>query len=267
MMKCPGQDRRYWRFEDICLIKCPKCGRVLEFFKDEPRQRCRTCGEVVFNPRKDFSCAVWCPFAEQCLGLKASYFKEGVMGAIKGTRTERNLLTAFAGESQARNRYTFFASKAKKEGHQAIAAVFLETAENEKEHAERLFSFLEGGDVEVQASYPAGVVGTTLENLKSAAAGENYENTKMYPEFAAVAREEGFEEIAKVLESIAVAERFHEMRFLQLARRLEEGTLYKSDRPVKWRCTNCGYIHEGTEAPERCPACDHPRGYYIIQEG
>lgn len=264
-MRCPGMDRRYWKFEDICMIRCPRCGKVLEFFKDEPRQKCKGCGEIVFNPRKDFSCAAWCPFAEQCLGLKARYFGGGGM-SIKGTRTERNLLTAFAGESQARNRYHFFASAAKKEGHQAIAAVFLETAENEKEHAERLFSFLEGGEVEINAAYPAGKVGTTLENLKAAAAGENYEHTKMYPEFAKVAREEGFEDIARVLESIATAERFHEARYLDLARRLEEGTLYKADKVVKWRCTNCGYIHEGTEAPERCPACDHPRGYYVLHE-
>ena len=261
-MRCPGQDRRYWKFEDIRVVRCPNCGHVLEFFKDEPRLRCKGCGKIVFNPGKDFSCAAWCPFAEQCLGVRAKHFKEEVV-SIKGTRTEKNILTAFAGESQARNRYTFFASRAKKEGHEAIAAIFLNTAEQEKEHAERLFQFLEGGDVEIAAAYAAGKVGTTLENLKAAADGENYEHTKMYPKFAAVAREEGLEQIAKTLESIAAAERYHEARYRRLIEHLEKGTLYRSETPVKWRCTNCGYEHEGTEPPGRCPACDHPRGYYI----
>jgi len=184
------------------------------------------------------------------------------MKGLKGTRTERNLLTAFAGESQARNRYTYFASQAKKEGYQRIAHIFLETAEQEKEHAKRLFKFLEGGEVEIQASFPAGRIGNTLENLLAAAEGENYEHSRMYPEFARVAREEGFPEIAAVLEAIAEAEKFHEKRYRALAERLKAGTLFRRDEPIVWRCRNCGYIHVGPEAPEECPACAHPRGYF-----
>ena len=186
------------------------------------------------------------------------------MAGIKGTRTEKNLLAAFAGESQARNRYTYFASQARKEGYQQIAAIFEETANHEKEHAKRIFKFLEGGDVEITAAYPAGKIGTTLENLKAAAAGENYEHTSMYPEFAKVAREEGFEEIAKVLESIAVAEKYHEQRYLALAANIEAGKVFKRDTVVKWKCRNCGYIHEGTEAPDVCPACAHPKAFYEL---
>ncbi|HFC97560.1 MAG TPA: rubrerythrin family protein [Thermosulfurimonas dismutans] len=184
------------------------------------------------------------------------------MKSLKGTRTEKNLLTAFAGESQARNRYTYFASQAKKEGYQRIADIFLETAEQEKEHAKRLFKFLEGGEVEIQAAYPAGKIGNTLENLLAAAEGENYEHSRMYPEFAKVAREEGFPEIAAVLEAIAEAEKFHEKRYRALAERIKDGTLFKRDEPIVWRCRNCGYIHVGPEAPEKCPACAHPRGYF-----
>lgn len=186
------------------------------------------------------------------------------MGILKGTRTEKNIMTAFAGESQARNRYTYFASQARKEGYEQIAAIFEETANQEKEHAKRLFKFLEGGEVEIQASFPAGVVGSTLENLKAAAAGENYEHTKMYPEFVKIAREEGFEEIASVMEAIAVAEKHHEKRYLALARNIEEGKVFKRDKEVVWRCRNCGYIHVGKEALERCPACDHPRAYFEL---
>ncbi len=184
------------------------------------------------------------------------------MKSLKGTRTEKNLLTAFAGESQARNRYTYFASQAKKEGYQRIADIFLETAEQEKEHAKRLFKFLEGGEVEIQAAYPAGKIGNTLENLLAAAEGENYEHSRMYPEFAKVAREEGFPEIAAVLEAIAEAEKFHEKRYRVLAERIKDGTLFKREEPIVWRCRNCGYIHVGSEAPEKCPACAHPRGYF-----
>ena len=186
------------------------------------------------------------------------------MASLKGTRTEKNLLTAFAGESQARNRYTYFASKAKKEGYVQIAAVFEETANQEKEHAKRLFKFLEGGEVEITGSFPAGVIGGTLENLKASAAGENYEHSQMYPEFAKVAREEGFNEIACVLEAIAVAEKYHEGRYNSLAKAIEEGKIFKKDAPVKWRCRNCGYCHEGTEPPEKCPACAHPKGYFEV---
>ncbi len=186
------------------------------------------------------------------------------MATLKGTKTEKNLLTAFAGESQARNRYTYFASQAKKEGYVQIAAVFEETANQEKEHAKRLFKFLEGGEVEITGSFPAGVIGTTLENLKAAAEGENYEHTQMYPEFARIARDEGFNEIACVLEAIAVAERYHEERYNALVKNIEDGKVFKKDAPVKWRCRNCGYIHEGTEPPEKCPACAHPKGYFEV---
>ena len=184
------------------------------------------------------------------------------MKSLKGTRTERNLLTAFSGESQARNRYTYFASQAKKEGYHRIAHIFLETAEQEKEHAKRLFKFLEGGKVEITARFPAGKIGTTIENLKEAAAGENYEHSQMYPEFAKLAEEEGFPNIAKVLRAIAEAEKFHEKRYLALLEKLESGTLFKRDQEIVWRCRNCGYIHVGSEAPRECPACAHPQGYF-----
>ncbi len=186
------------------------------------------------------------------------------MKSLKGTKTEKNLLTAFAGESQARNRYTFFASQARKEGYEQIAAIFLDTAENEKEHAKRLFKFLEGGEVEITGSFPAGVIGDTKQNLKASAQGENYEHTTMYPEFAKIAEEEGFPEIAGVFRSIAVAEKYHEARFLKLLENLEKGTVFKKDKPVKWRCRNCGYVHEGEEAPEECPSCAHPRAYFEV---
>lgn len=186
------------------------------------------------------------------------------MSRLKGTQTEKNILTAFAGESQARNRYTFFASKAKNEGYVQISSIFEETANQEKEHAKRLFKFLEGGDVEITASFPAGVIGTTLENLKSSAAGENYEHTIMYPEFAKKAREEGFEEIASVFENIAVAEQQHEKRYSVLAANIETGKVFQRDGKVTWRCRNCGYVHENNEAPEKCPACAHPQAYFEL---
>jgi len=186
------------------------------------------------------------------------------MKSVKGTRTEKNLLIAFAGESQARNRYSYFASQAKKDGYEQIHGVFLETADNEKEHAKRLFKFLEGRSVEITASYPAGVIGTTKENLKEAAAGENYEHTTMYPEFARVADEEGFTEIACVFRNIAVAEKQHEKRYLGLLKNLEEDKVFKKEKIVRWKCRNCGYIHEGKEAPEGCPACAHPQSYFEL---
>jgi len=186
------------------------------------------------------------------------------MPTLKGTQTEKNLLAAFAGEGQAGNRYSFFASQARREGYEQIAAIFAETAENEKEHAKRLFKFLEGGEVQIHASFPAGVIGDTASNLEAAAKGENYEHTQMYPEFARVAREEGFPEIAAVFEAIAVAEREHERRYRALLENIREGKVFRKDRPVKWRCRNCGYVHEGTEAPERCPSCDHPRAYFEV---
>ncbi len=186
------------------------------------------------------------------------------MSSLKGSQTEKNLLTAFAGESQARNRYTYFASKAKKEGYVQIADIFEETANQEKEHAKRFFKFLEGGDVEVTAAFPAGVIGSTAENLKAAAGGEHYEWENMYPEFAHIAREEGFGEIAKVLEAVAVAEKQHEKRYLDLLANVEAGTVFKKKKKVFWRCRNCGYLHEGTEAPDSCPACEHPQAHFEV---
>jgi len=184
--------------------------------------------------------------------------------SVKGTQTEKNLLIAFAGESQARNRYTYFSSVAKKEGFDQISFIFEETANQEKEHAKRLFKFLEGGEVEITAKFPAGKIGNTLENLLHAAKGENYEYSVMYPSFAKIAREEGFEEIAKVFEAIAVAEKFHEKKYLALAQNLKEGTVFKKKIEVIWRCRNCGYIHKGLEAPKKCPACDHPQAYFEL---
>ncbi len=185
--------------------------------------------------------------------------------SLKGTQTEKNILTAFVGESQARNRYTFFASKAKDEGFQAISKIFLETAEQEKEHASRLFKLLEGGNLEVSGSFPAGKIGTTLENLRAAAFGEHEENTDMYPKFAQIAAQEGFEAIADILKNIGHAERYHEARFTALADAIEKGTLFKSDKIVMWRCTNCGNWHIGTEAPKVCAACLHAQGYFISE--
>ena len=184
---------------------------------------------------------------------------------LKGSQTEKNLLAAFAGESQARNRYTYFASKAKKEGYEQIAALFEETANQEKEHAKREFKFLEGGEVEITAAFPAGKIGTTLENLKAAAAGEDYETSHMYPDFADVAEKEGFKEIAAVFRSIGKVEKRHKERYLALAKNVEEGTVFKKAKPVRWVCRNCGYVHEGPEAPNTCPACAHPQSYYEIE--
>jgi rubrerythrin len=186
------------------------------------------------------------------------------MGDLRGSQTEINLLTAFAGESQARNRYTYFASQAKKEGLVQISSIFEETASQEKEHAKRLFKFLEGGEVEITASFPAGVIGTTLENLKAAAAGENYEYAEMYPDFAKTAKEEGFDTIADVFKAIAVAEKQHEKRYLDLAANMEAGRVFKRDKEVVWRCRNCGYLHTGEEAPEECPACAHPQAHFEL---
>ena len=185
--------------------------------------------------------------------------------SLKGTQTEKNLLAAFAGESQARNRYTYFASQARKEGYEQIAAIFTETADQEKEHAKREFKFLEGGEVEITAAFPAGVIGSTLENLKEAAAGEHYEHTEMYPGFAEVADKEGFAEIATVFREIAVAEKRHEGRYRALAKNITEGTVFKREKPVRWVCRNCGYVHEGTEPPEVCPACAHPQSYCELE--
>jgi rubrerythrin len=186
------------------------------------------------------------------------------MGKLKGTQTEKNILTAFSGESQARNRYTYFASQAKKDGYVQMQAIFEETANQEKEHAKRLFKFLEGGEVEITGAFPAGVIGTTLENLKAAAAGENYEHTQMYPSFAKTAREEGFDEIADVFMAIAVAENQHDKRYNDLAANIEAGRVFKRDQKTTWRCRNCGYLHEGDEAPDICPACAHQQTHFEL---
>jgi rubrerythrin len=186
------------------------------------------------------------------------------MAEMKGSRTEKNLLAAFAGESQARNRYTYFASVARKEGYQQIMGVFLETAENEKEHAKRFFKFLEGGEVKITAAYPAGVIGSTAANLEAAADGEKLEWGTLYPGFAEVAKEEGFEDVAYVFTEIGEVEEEHEKRYRKLLKNVEEGAVFKRDTVVKWKCRNCGYVHEGNEAPEVCPACAHPRAYYEV---
>ncbi|AEF83762.1 rubrerythrin [Treponema primitia ZAS-2] len=186
------------------------------------------------------------------------------MPNLKGTKTEKNLLIAFAGESQARNRYTFYASAAKKDGLVQISNIFTETAAQEKEHAERLFKFLEGGDLTIQASFPAGVIGKTSQNLADAAAGEDHEWKEMYPDFAKIAQEEGFSAIAVIFTNIAVAEKQHAKRFHELKANLDAGKVFKKDKSVIWRCLNCGYIFEGTEAPKACPACAHPQDYFEV---
>ncbi|ALE52647.1 rubrerythrin [Candidatus Thioglobus autotrophicus] len=184
--------------------------------------------------------------------------------SIKGSQTEKNLLIAFAGESQARNRYTFFASKAKKEGLVQISDIFLETANQEKEHAERFFKYLEGGELEITTTFPAGVIGTTFDNLIAAAQGEEYEWSVMYPAFAQIAREEGFDEIAQTFESIIIAEKQHDKRYKALAENIKAGRVFKRNGTVTWRCRNCGYLHEAPEAPELCPACNHPQAYFEL---
>jgi len=183
---------------------------------------------------------------------------------LKGTKTEKNLLTAFAGESQARNRYTYFASQAKKDGYVQISAIFEETANQEKEHAKRFFKFLEGGMVEVQGSFPAGVIGKTVDNLAAAAAGEKDEWSELYPGFASIAREEGFEEIAKVFDEVSVAEKHHEERYIGLMENVRNDQVFKRSESVTWECRNCGYVHNGTEAPEKCPACNHPQAHFQL---
>jgi len=183
---------------------------------------------------------------------------------VKGTKTEQNLLKAFAGESQARNRYTFFASVAKEEGFEQIAAIFLETAENEKEHAEVFFGYLEGGPTEITATYPAGKTAKTADNLLAAAEGEKEEWGTLYPDFAAVAKQEGFNDIATSFEEIAEVEEQHELRYRKLLANVKNGQVFKRDQTVKWHCRNCGYIHEGPEAPEECPACKHSQAYYEL---
>lgn len=184
--------------------------------------------------------------------------------SIKGSETEKNLLKAFAGESQARNRYTYFASQAKKEGFEQISALFLETADNEKEHAKVFFKYLEGGDLEITATYPAGKIGKTAENLFSAAEGEKAEWGMIYPEFEKIARKEGFEEVAKSFKEIAEVEEKHEARYRKLLDNVKSGKVFKKEKVVKWKCLNCGYVHEGKDAPDTCPACKHPQSYYEV---
>lgn len=183
---------------------------------------------------------------------------------LRGSKTEKNLLTAFAGESQARNRYTYFASQAKKEGYVQIFHIFEETANQEREHAKRLFKFLEGGAVEISGVFPAGIIGTTTENLEEGASGEHYEWTEMYPSFAKIAREEGFGEIAETFEAIAVAEKQHERRYRALKNNIEKGIVFTRAETVTWRCLNCGYVHRGEKAPDRCPACAHPQAHFEL---
>jgi len=186
------------------------------------------------------------------------------MPSLKGSQTEKNLLGSFAGESQARNRYTFFASQAKKDAYVQIADIFTETADQEKEHAKRFFKLLEGGEVEIVAAFPAGVVGSTLDNLKASAAGEHHEWSELYPGFAKVAREEGFEAAAIVWEMVSIAEKQHEKRYAELAGNIEADRVFKRDQSVVWRCRNCGYLHEGMAAPEMCPACAHPQAHFEL---
>ena len=186
------------------------------------------------------------------------------MAKLKGTRTEKNLLTAFAGESQARNRYTYFAGQAKKDGLVQISDIFLETADHEKEHAKRFFKFLEGGEVEIACAFPAGVIGLTLANLKAAAAGEHHEHTTMYPGFAKIADDEGFKDVAAAYRAISIAEKQHEKRYLDLAANIESGRVFKRDANATWRCRNCGYLHVGANAPELCPACLHPQAHFEL---
>ena len=186
------------------------------------------------------------------------------MAKLKGTRTEKNLLTAFAGESQARNRYTYFAGQAKKDGLVQISDIFLETADQEKEHAKRFFKFLEGGEVEIACAFPAGVVGVTLANLKAAAAGEHHEHTTLYPGFAKIADDEGFKDVAAAYRAISIAEKQHEKRYVDLAANIEAGRVFKRDAKATWRCRNCGYLHVGASAPELCPACLHPQAHFEL---
>lgn len=200
-----------------------------------------------------------------CSGqLEANNKARRMQMSLKGSQTERNILTAFAGESQARNRYTYFAGKAKNEGFAQIADIFEETASQEKEHAKRLFKFLEGGDVEICAAFPAGVIASTVENLKAAAGGEHHEWTDMYPSFAKTARSEGFDDVAKVFDAISVAEKQHEKRYLALAANIDNATVFKKNAPAVWRCRNCGYLHTGSTAPDMCAACAHPQAHFEI---
>lgn len=186
------------------------------------------------------------------------------MASLKGTKTEQNLLAAFLGESKARNKYMYFSGIARKEGYRQIAEAFEETANHEGQHAKRVYKFLEGGSVKIEGEFGVAPLASTLENLKDAVAGEGYEHEEMYPEFAKTAREEGFDEIADVFEAIAVAEEYHDKRFSGFIKNIEEGTVFKKDEEITWRCINCGYNHTGSEAPEKCPACNHPTAHFEV---
>jgi rubrerythrin len=196
--------------------------------------------------------------------LEYDIVKENGLMEFKGSRTEKNLLVAFAGESQARTRYTFFASVAKKEGYEQIAAIFQETSDNEKEHAQLFFKHLQGGMVEINAAYPAGVIASTAENLKAAAEGEKLEWGTLYPNFGEIAEEEGFSEVARTFRMVAKVEAYHERRYLKLLENVTQGKVFKKDTPIKWKCRNCGFVFEGSEAPEKCPVCSHPRSYFEV---
>jgi rubrerythrin len=196
--------------------------------------------------------------------LEYNIVKENGLMEFKGSRTEKNLLAAFAGESQARTRYTFFASVAKKEGYEQIATIFQETSDNEKEHAQLFFKHLQGGMVEINTAYPAGVIASTAENLKAAAEGEKLEWGTLYPNFGEIAEEEGFSEVARTFRMVAKVEAYHERRYLKLLENIQQGRVFKKDTPIKWKCRNCGFVFEGSEAPEKCPVCSHPRSYFEV---
>jgi rubrerythrin len=241
------------RFEDLPEAwKCPVCGAGKRMFRPIMGP-----GSVAMQENRNEE-----RFQARPYGMEAE--KEAPEMKLNESRTGRNLLTAFAGESQARNRYTYFAGQARKEGYEQISFIFEETANQEKEHAKRFFKFLEGGEMEVRSTFPAGVIGNTRENLLAAAAGENHEHSELYPGFAKVAREEGFPEIAGVFEAISVAEKQHEKRYLALAANVGSGKVFKRDREVVWRCRNCGYLHTGQESPETCPACAHPQAHFEL---
>ncbi len=239
------------------FCKCPKGLRI-----GESRNHTvvlKKTNVKVYVKTIPYFCSVLCGRNEPAT-LKNQTFYNNM--SIKGTKTEKNLMHSFAGESQARMRYTYFASAAKKEGYEQMAAIFTETAEQEKEHAKRMFKYLEGGNVEITACFPAGVIGTTIENLKAAAMGEHEEWADAYPHFAEVAASEGFADIAAMYRNIAIAEKGHEERYLALVKNLENGEVFKKQEPIVWQCRNCGFIHEGTDAPKVCPACQHPQAYF-----
>ncbi len=260
-----GTQKRYDGFvHNHYHVRCIRCGRV-EDVEMEPLEPVDQACLRIENYREVQYHLEFSGVCVSCQKKTITYnnLKKGALiMKLKGSKTEKNILTAFAGESQARNRYTYFASKAKKEGYIQMADIFEETANQEKEHAKRLFKLLQGGEVEIQATFPAGVIGTTDQNLKEAAGGEHYEWTDMYPSFAKTARQEGLDYIADIFAAIAVAEKQHERRYLGLLANLEADTVFKKKKTTTWRCRNCGYLHKGTEALKECPACAHPQDYF-----